>query len=114
MINLISFIIFIAYATVIFFLPNTVVVLACVLINLILMFLIKVNIKRLINSLLSILPFIIFTFIINCFLDNFTNALWIGIKLIIVCHITIIYSNTTTITRNSRNDKIIMYPIKSI
>ena len=101
MINLISFILFIAYATVIFFLPNNLIILVCVLINLILMILIKVNIKRLLNNLLSILPFILFTFIINCFLDTFTNALWIGIKLIIVCHITIIYSNTTTITRNS-------------
>ena len=101
MINLISFILFIAYATAIFFLPNNLIILVCVLMNLILMFLIKVNIKRLLNNLLSILPFILFTFIINCFLDTFINALWIGIKLIIVCHITIIYSNTTTITRNS-------------
>lgn len=112
--NLISFIIFIVYDTLIFFLPNNEIILICVLINLILIILTKINIKRLFNSILGILPFIIFTFIINCFMDNFMNAIWIGIKLIIVCNITIIYASTTSVIRSSRNNKIIMYSIKNI
>lgn len=112
--NLISFIIFIVYDTLIFFLPNNEIILICVLINLVLIILTKINIKRLFNSILGILPFIIFTFIINCFMDNFMNAIWIGIKLIIVCNITIIYASTTSVIRSSRNNKIIMYSIKNI
>ena len=45
-------------------------------------------------------------------LDEFYYAMWIGIKLIIVCNITIIYSNTTTIIRNSRNNKAIVHATK--
>lgn len=44
--NIISFIIFIIYATLVFFLPNTKVILICILINLVIMFLIKINIKK--------------------------------------------------------------------
>ena len=111
--NIINFIIFVVYATLIFFLPNNELILICIFINLIIMLLIKINIKNMVNSLLYIMPFIIFTFIINWLLDNVENAIWIGVKLIIVCNITIIYSNTTTTVRNSRNYKIIMHTIKN-
>lgn len=112
--NLISFIIFIVYDTLIFFLPNNEIILICILINLVLIIFTKISIKHLFNSILSVLPFIIFTFVINCFMDNFMSAIWIGIKLIIVCNITIIYSSTTSVIRSSRNNKIIMYSIKNI
>lgn len=112
--NVIKFLIFIAYSTCIFFLPNNKLILVFLIINLFAMILTKIHIKDIIRSTIKVLPFILFTFIINCLLDNFMNALWIGIKLIIVCNITITYSNTTSVTRNSRNSTIIMCSIKNI
>ena len=110
--NVISFIIFIIYATLVFFLPNTKVILICILINLIIMFLIKINIKSFFKSLIKILPFILFTFIINLFLDNLINAFWIALKLIIVCNITIIYSSTTSILEITETIKTLCSPLK--
>lgn len=112
--NIIKFLLFIAYSTSIFFLPNNYFILFPIIINLLAMFLSKKQLKRTIAKTLKILPFIIFTFIVNYILDNFTNAIWIAIKLIIVCNITIIYSETTSITRDSRNNKIIVHSIKGI
>lgn len=85
--------------------PNNKFILVAVIINLLLVISSKINIKKLLNSTISFLPFIIFTFLINCILDEFVNAFWIGIKLIIVCNITIIYSNTTSIMRDCRYNK---------
>lgn len=110
--NVINFIIFIIYASLIFFLPNNEVILVFIFLNLILMFLGKINFRKMINSMINIMPFIIFTFIINYFLDNFLNAFWIGIKLLIVCNSTIIYSQTTTVMEVADTIKCLCSPLK--
>lgn len=110
--NAVKFLIFILYTTSIFFIPNNKIIFILAIINMVIIFISKVNIGKIYTSTLRIFPFILFTFVINCILDNFYNAIWIGLKLLIVCNITIIYSNTTTIIRNSRNNKTIMQTIK--
>lgn len=111
--NVIKFLLFILYSSCIFFFPNNKLIFIFVIINLIVNIISNVPIKKLVSGILNFFPFILFTFLINCLLDDFANAIWIGIKLLIVCNITIIYSNTTSILRNSRNNKIVMYAIKS-
>ena len=103
--NVIKFLIFIIYSTSIFFMPNNVFILSFFILNLVILFISKLKPKKILKKSMQILPFIIFTFLINCILDNINNAIWIGIKLFIVCNITIIYSETTSITRNSRYSK---------
>lgn len=98
--NVIKFLIFILYSTCIFFLPNNIFILFLVIVNLLVMFILKISVKKVINSMMKILPFIIFTFLINCIMDNYINAIYIGIKLMIVCNITNIYANTTSIVRH--------------
>lgn len=112
--NVIKFLIFITYSTCIFFLPNNNLILVCFAINLFVMLLTKRYFKNTISRTFNILPYIIFTFFINLLIDNFTNALWIGIKLILVCNITITYSNTTSIIRSSRNNTNFMHTFKNI
>lgn len=112
--NAIKFLIFILYSTCIFFIPNNKTIFIFIFINLSMIFVSKISIEKLINSTLKFIPFILFTFFINCFLDEVTNAIWISIKLIIVCNITIIYSSTVTVVRICRNNKIIMYSVKII
>ena len=107
--NIIKFLLFIIYATSIFFLPNNNYILLFILFNLLVMFIYKLSPKKIIVKCLKVLPFIIFTFLLNIVLDNFYNALWIGIKLFTVCHITIIYSETTSAMRYSRNNKNAVY-----
>lgn len=98
--NIIKFLLFILYSTCIFFLPNNVIFIF-IIINFITIIISEIPIRKIIKSTLKIFPFIVFTFVINFVLDDCINAFWIGIKLLIVCNITIIYSNTTTIVRNS-------------
>lgn len=110
--NVIKFILFITYITSIFFLPNNRFIILFVIFNLFIMFINKVQSKKVIIKSVQVLPFITFTFIINYMLDNFYNALWIGIKLFIVCNITITYSETISITSQAETIKIICSPFK--
>ena len=103
--NVIMFLLFIIYSTSIFFLPNNNLIFIFIIINMFIMITYKIKLKKVIYKILQIIPFIIFTFIINYILDDVSNALWIAIKLMIVCNITIIYSETTSIVRNCRNNK---------
>lgn len=98
--NIIKFLLFILYSTCIFLVPNNLISIF-ITINLITIIISKIPIRKIIKSTLKIFPFIVFTFLINWVLDDFINAFWIGIKLLIVCNITIIYSNTISIVRNS-------------
>lgn len=103
--NVIKLLLFITYATCIFFLPNNKLIMFFFIFNIFIMFINQVQPKKVIAKSIQVLPFIAFTFIINYILDNFYNALWIGIKLFIVCNITIVYSETTNVARNSRYNK---------
>ena len=76
------------------------------------MLLLRKSVNRIIKRTLNVMPFIIFTFIINCLLDDITNAIWIGIKLLIVCNMTMIYSNTTTVTGVAETVKDLCSPLK--
>ena len=99
MIFVISFLLFIIYSTVIFFLPNTIHLLFLLLLNLSIIIIYNLNFKKILFKTIRLLPFITFTFIINFILDNFINAFWISFKLILVCTITIIYSKKMNINR---------------
>ncbi len=110
--DILKFLTFIIYATIIFFLPNHIYILACLFINLSIILLAKLSLKKAIVNTLKIFPFILFTFIINIFLDSFINALWIGIKLILVCNTTFIYSQTTTVARLAKTIRILCTPLK--
>lgn len=109
--DLIKFLLFIIYSTSIFLLPNNKLIMIFFIFNFLLIYIKKLEIKKIIEKSIKISAFIFLVFIINCLLDNFTNAMWITIKLFIVCNITIVYSNTVTITRNSRNNKNTIFSI---
>ena len=58
------------------------------------------------------MPFIVFTFVINCMLDNYINAIFVGLKLLIVCNATVIYSFTTTAVKTARTIELLCSPLK--
>lgn len=107
-----KFLLFIIYATTIFFLPNNIYILICVILNLLIIFLFKLSIKKAFSNTLKIVPFVLITIIINILLDSFLFALWIGIKLLIVCNTTFIYSQTTTVANLAKTIKILCFPLK--
>lgn len=111
--NIIKFLMFIAYSTVVFFFPNNYIIVSLVLINICAMLVARAHIRNVICNTLKILPFIILTFLFNWLLDDINNAIWIGVKLLIVCNMTMVYASTTSIMRSSRNYKNIVYTTKN-
>lgn len=110
--NIFKFLLFISYSTITFFIPNNELILLFILINIIAMILTNTNVKKAIKNLISILPFILITVVINFLLGYRIEAIWIGIKLLIVCNITFIYSKTTTIGEVAKTIKDICAPLK--
>lgn len=110
--NIIIFITFVIYATLIFFMPNNIWLINLAIINLILMIIIKADLKKVIKNLLGFMPFILFTFVFNCILDNYINAIWMGIKLVLVCNATYIYSRTITVAQLAKTIRTICKPLE--
>ena len=110
--DIIKFIIFVIYCTAIFFFPNNNSILIFISINLVAMILTYKHIKSIIVGTLKILPFVVLTFIFNCILDEFINAIWISIKLLIVCNMTMTYSKTTTVMGIAETIKALCIPLK--
>lgn len=110
--NLIKFLAFLIYSTVIFFLPNSKTILIPICINLFAMIILRKKAKSIMSTTLKVLPFILFTFTINCWLDTYINAIWIGIKLLIVCNMTVIYSRTTSVNGVAETIKLLCTPLK--
>lgn len=111
--NVISFLAFIIYTTLIFFIPNKYIyILILTAINLIAMLLIKVKVRKAIKNIAVLLPFILFTGIINCILENYIYALYISVKLILVCNITYTYSQTTSAFTVAKTVRILCKPLE--
>ena len=66
--NVIIFLIFIFYATLLFFMHNNIELIVFRIINLILMIIIKINLKKAIINLMKYMPFILITFVFNLIL----------------------------------------------
>ena len=110
--NIITFIMFLVYATAIFLMPNSFFLLCPLIINIALGIVTKSNIKKVIKNLLKIFPFVLLTFVINCWLDSYINALWMAAKLLLVCNITFIYSQTTTTAQIAKTAGKLCTPLK--
>ncbi len=110
--DVILFLVFLLYATAIFFIPNSIFLLIPFIINLLILAISKTNIKRALKNLLKLSPFVLLTFIINCLLDNYINATWMALKLFLVCNITFIYGTNTNTTTIAKTVKKIFTPLK--
>lgn len=112
--NIILFLIFMIYATFIFFINDAVLLVAVLLINILAMLLFKVKITSVIENIVKILPFILLTVVINCILSHYEYAILVAIKLMLVCNITFIYSKTTTVREIAFTIKCFCMPLKLI
>lgn len=97
---MIKFLLFLAYTTIIFFLPNHPWTLVLIFTNLVIMlishFFAGSSIRQVILGTLKFLPFILLAFLFNFWLDSLENAIWVSYKLFIVCQITMVYASTTS------------------
>ena len=110
--NLIKFTLFLIYTVGIFFIKNYIILGIIAIFNIILMLTIKINIKTAINNLIKLLPFILFTIVINILFADLNFGILIGIRLILVCNLSYIFSKTKTYTEFGDVIEKLMYPFK--
>lgn len=110
--NLIKFILFLIYTVGIFFIENYIVLASIAIFNLLIMIIIKINIKHAVNNLIKLLPFILFTAVVNILFADLQFAILIGVRLILVCNLSYIFSKTITYTEFGEVIEKLMYPFK--
>lgn len=113
-INIIKFVFFLLYIISIFFIKNNIALIGALIINIILILIYKINLKKLLNSLNKISIFVLITALINVFVVDINYAILIGIKLILVCSITYIFSTTLSYMEFATVIEILSYPLKLI
>lgn len=110
--NTLKLIIFLIYVTTIFFIKNYYILLAITIINLFSILIFKINIKKVIFNLISIMPFIIFTGLLNTIFANFNYGLLIFIRLILVCNITYIFAKKFSYNKLTKAIEQILFFLK--
>lgn len=110
--NLIKFILFLIYTIGVFFIENYIILASIAVLNVILMIIIKINMKSAINNLVKLLPFILFTAVVNILFADLQFATLIGVRLILVCNVSYIFSKTITYTEFGEVIEKLMYPFK--
>lgn len=110
--NILKFIIFIIYTISIFFIDNSIILGCMFLFNFTISLLLKINLKGMFYNLKILLPFIIFTSVINIVFASLYEGIIIGIR-IIICYITTyIFSKTLTVFEISDTIEKLCYPLK--
>ena len=112
MLHIISFILFLTYTVLIFFIKEYYMLGIVLIINIILMLILKENIKKSIIFILKLLPFIIFTSVINIAFSGINFGILICIRLILVCNITYIYTQKMTSQKLQYIIEKILKPLK--
>lgn len=96
--NVIKLILFLAYTVAIFLIKHDLFTVVVIGINLLLTLALKISIKEEIGNILGIIIFVIITSIINALFVDLKTGIMIGIKLILVCNITYIFSKIINYT----------------
>lgn len=113
-INIIKFILFLTYVILIFFIKNNIALIGALVIDIILIAIYKINLKKILNNLIKISVFILITAIINAFVVDINYAILIGIKLILVCIMTYIFSQMLSYMEFATVIEDLVYPLKLI
>lgn len=93
---LLKFLLFISYVTIIFFLPNNLIIILLVFwMNVVCGLALKIKYKKLFNDFFVFLPLLLLTFCLNAWLDNYVVASYVTAKLFLVWWTTLLYAQTT-------------------
>ena len=110
--NIIKFILLLIYVIGIFFVNSYIALAIIALFNIALIIIEKINKRKASINLIKLLPFILFTSVINYLLIDIQSAILITIRLILVCNISYIFSKTITYLEFAHVIEIIFYPLK--
>lgn len=112
--TVLKFIAFFIYTICLFWIQDICILIGIFVLQVIFMLLCKVSAKGAGKSILNLMPFILFTVLINVWTMGVMEAIQIGIRLIIVCHMTYIFGRTTTAMQIAKAIQTLLYPLKWI
>lgn len=95
--NICKILLFFVYLFLVFYVTNIYILIALVILSSCFAIICKINIIVMLKKILILVPFVIFTFLINCVLTDFMYATILGIRLIIVYITTYIFLKSITI-----------------
>ena len=110
--NLIKFILFFMYTIGVFFVEDYISFGLIVLFNIGLMLIAKISLKKAFKNTIKILPFILFTIAINLIFADLKFSILIGIRLILVCNLSYVFSKTISYMEFAEVIEKIVYPLK--
>lgn len=110
--NLIKFVLFLIYTVGIFFIKNYIALGAIAIFNIILILVLKINILNSVKNLVRLLPFIVFTVVINILFAELKFAILMGVRLVLVCNLTYTFSRTISNTEIGDVIEKLVYPLK--
>lgn len=110
--NMIKFIIFIVYTISIFFVSDFILLAVLFLLNFLIAIILKVNLKNMLYNLKILLPFIIFTSIINVIFDSLVVGILMATRIIICYNVTYVFSKTMTSSELANTIKNLCCPLK--
>ena len=110
--NLIKFILFLMYTIGVFFVEDYISFGLIALLNIFLMIIAKINLKKAFKNTIKILPFILFTIAINLIFADLKFSILIGIRLILIRNLTYVFSKTISYMEFARVIEKMVYPLK--
>lgn len=109
--TVIKFIAFFVYTICLFFITDIRILMGIFALQTIFMLLCHVSIDGAIKTIWHLMPFILFTVLIDLCVMEVMDSILIGIRLIMVCHITYIFGKTTTAMQIAKAIKMLLYPL---
>ena len=110
--NAIKFILFLIYTVGVFYIANYWFLVAIVCVNIGGMLLNKISLKGALKNLAGIGIFILFTVVINVFLMGIQDAILVGIRLLIVCNGTYIFTKLLSTLEIAETIQSLLTPLK--
>ena len=109
--NVLKIIAFIIYTVLLFLIKDIWLIFGAILFQIALTLICHISINQSIKTLIKLMPFILFTILINLCVMETIEAILIGIKLIIVCNMTYIYGSTTTAREIAISIEKLLFPL---
>ena len=109
--NVLKIIAFIIYTVLLFLIKDIWLIFGAILFQIALTLICHISINQSIKTLIKLMPFILFTVLINLCVMETIEAILIGIKLIIVCNMTYIYGSTTTAREIAISIEKLLFPL---
>lgn len=114
MLQILSFIFFITYVYIIFTFKSFSYIFIALTANIIILLLCKLSFKKAFLNILKLMPFIIFTAVLNLLFSDIREMFLIALKLTVVCNVTFIYKNAVGVTAIIETIEKIFLPLKFI